>query len=127
MKPTAPFRNEFSVLATPRCRSVFLPRQTSKGMTYHDGSPISLGDIVRVTIPGGTAKARVVMLGDCYEHLEIDKQFLAWVERDRVLEASSVVVEWLESNPFAHTDPRYAPVANYNFCDVDDHLESVRA
>ena len=95
-------------------------------MIYHDGSPISLGDIVRVTIPGGTAKARVVMLGDCYEHLEIDKQFLAWVERDRVLEASSVVVEWLESNPFAHTDPRYAPVGNYMFSPVDEHLERVK-
>ncbi len=26
-------------------------------MIYHDGSPISLGDIVRIPIPGGTAKA----------------------------------------------------------------------
>ena len=60
-------------------------------MTYHDGSTISLGDIVRLPIPGGTAKARVVMLGDCYQHLEIDDQFVAWVHRDSVLEASSVV------------------------------------
>ncbi len=56
-------------------------------MTYHDGSPISLGDVVRVPIPGGNAKARVVMLGDSYEHLDIDAQFLSWVERGRVLPA----------------------------------------
>ena len=95
-------------------------------MTYHDGSPISLGDIVRVPIPGGMGKARVVMLGDCYEHLDIDAQFLARVLRDKVLDASSVVVEWLESNLFAYTDPRYAPVGNYMFTPVDDHLERVK-
>jgi hypothetical protein len=96
-------------------------------MTYYDGSPISLGDIVRLPIPGGTAKARVVMLGDGYQHLEIDEQFLAWVKRDRVLEASSVVVELLDSNPFAHTDPRYAPIGNYMFSPADEHLERVEA
>ena len=92
-------------------------------MTYCDGSAISLGDVVRVPIPGGTAKARVVMLGDSYQHLDIDEQFLAWVKRDRVLEPSSVVVEWLDRNPFAHTDPAYAPVGNYMFTPADEHLE----
>jgi hypothetical protein len=82
-------------------------------VTYHDGSIISLGDIVTIPIPSGTAKARVVMLGDTYEHLDIDRKFVEWVERDRVLEASSVVIEWLGANPFAHEDPRYAPVGNY--------------
>src|SRR5262249_11405148 len=60
-------------------------------MTYYDGSPISFGDIVRIPIPGGTAMARIVMLGDGCRHLEIDEEFLAWVHRDSVLEASSVV------------------------------------
>ena len=92
-------------------------------MTYHDCSPISLGDVVSVPIPGGRAKARVVMLGDSYQHLDIDEQFLEWVEHDRVLEPSSVVVEWLGSNPFAHTDTRYAPVGNYMFSPADEHLE----
>jgi hypothetical protein len=92
-------------------------------MTYYDGSAISLGDVVRVPIPGGTAKARIVMLGDSYQHLDIDEQFLAWVKRDRVLEPSSVVVEWLDRNPFAHTDPAYAPVGNYMFTPADEHLE----
>jgi hypothetical protein len=91
-------------------------------MTYHDGSTLSLGDVVRIAIPGGTAKARVVMLGDSYKHLDIDKQFLAWVERDRVLERSDVVVEWLDSNPFAHNNPQYAPVGNYMFSPTDSGL-----
>jgi len=94
-------------------------------MTYHDGSPISLGDVVRVPIPGGNAKARVVMLGDSYEHLDIDAQFLSWVERDRVLQPSSVVVEWLDRNPFAHMDPRYAPIGNYMFSPADEDLQRV--
>jgi hypothetical protein len=91
-------------------------------MTYLDGTPITLGDVVTVPVPGGTAKARVVMLGETYEHLGIDEQFLAWVKRDKVLERSSVVVEWLESNPFAHDDPRYAPVGNYMFSPVGESL-----
>ena len=84
-------------------------------MKYQDGRPLCLGDIISVPVPDGTAKGRVVMLGDNYEHLDIDQQFLAWVKRDRVLEESSVVIEWLGTNPFAHGDPRYAPVGNYMF------------
>jgi|GEM_PF-2966042 len=85
-------------------------------MKYHDGSTISLGDIVRVAVPGGTEKARVVMLGDSREHLDIDNQFLAWIERDdRLLELNYVVVEFLDRNPFAHNNPQHAPVGNYMF------------
>ena len=92
-------------------------------MIYHDGSPISLGDVVRVAMPGGTARARVVMLGESYQHLNIDKQFLAWVKRDKVLEPSYVVVQWLDSNPLAHKDPQYAPVGNYMFSPTDEGLK----
>jgi hypothetical protein len=91
-------------------------------MTYHDGSPIKLGDVVTVPVPSGSAKARVVMLGETYEHLDIDEQFLDWVKRDNVLERTSVVIEWLGSNPLAHDDPRYAPVGNYMFSPVDEWL-----
>jgi len=94
-------------------------------MIYHDGSPVSLGDVVQVALPGGTAKARMVMLGDSYEHLDIDPQFLVWVKRDRVLEPSHVVVEWLDANPFAHDDPRYAPVGNYMFLPVDEGVTAM--
>jgi len=89
-------------------------------MEYHDHSAVCLGDIVSVPIPGGTARARVVMLGDTYEHLEIDPQFLSWVKAEKVLKADSIVVEWVANNVFAHEDPRYAPVGEYMFTAVDE-------
>jgi hypothetical protein len=92
-------------------------------MTYHDGTMITLGDVVSVPVPTGTAKARVVMLGETYEHLNIDEQFLAWVKRDKVLEKSSVVIEWLDANPLARDDPQYAPIGNYMFSPVDQWLK----
>ena len=91
-------------------------------MQYHDGATVMLGDLVNVPVPGGTAKARVVMLGETYEHLDIDASFLAWVKRDKVLQPSSIVIEWVEGNPFAHNDPRYAPVGNYMFSPVDEWI-----
>lgn len=92
-------------------------------MKYYDGSEIALGDVVTVPIPSGTARARVVMLGDTYEHLKIDPQFLAWVKTDNVLQRSSIVIEWIGSNPFAHNDKRYAPVGNYMFTTVDEWVK----
>ena len=62
------------------------------------------------------------MLGETYEHLEIDTKFVEWVKREKVLDPGSVVVEWLAENPFAHSDPRYAPVGNYMFSPLDEHL-----
>jgi hypothetical protein len=94
-------------------------------MVYEDGSPITLGDIVTLPVPGGSEKARVVMLGDTYEHLDIDPQFVRWVETERKLDASSVVVEWLHRNPFAHSNPAYASVGNYMFSPVDKWVTRV--
>ena len=82
-------------------------------MQYHDGATASLGDVVSVPVPGGKAKARIVMLGDTYEHLEIDANFVSWVKKEKKLAPNDIVIEWLEENPFAHNDPRYAPVGNY--------------
>jgi len=45
-------------------------------MNYLDGSVVALGDIVAVPVPGGSAKARVVMLGESYEHLDFDQDFV---------------------------------------------------
>jgi hypothetical protein len=92
-------------------------------MRYRDGSTIMLGDIVSVPMPGGREKARVVMLGDTYEHLNIDGQFLSWVKNDKVLEGTAIVIEWLGNNPLAHNDPQYAPVGNYMFTTVDECVE----
>ena len=91
-------------------------------MKYHDGSTITLGDIVSVPVPKGTAKARVVMLGESYAHLDLEPSFLDWVTRDKVLESGSIVIEWLATNPLAHDDPQYAPVGNYMFSPVDEHV-----
>jgi len=63
------------------------------------------------------------MLGDTYEHLKLEESFLRWVKAERILESTSVVVEWLGSNPFAHDDPKYAPVSKYAFSPVDDYVE----
>jgi hypothetical protein len=89
-------------------------------MKYHDGSPVKLGDIVTIPLRDTSAKARVVMLGDTREHLDIEKEFLDWVKRDTMLESSCVIVEWVERNPFAHNDPKYAPVGNYMFTELDE-------
>ena len=94
-------------------------------MVYEDGSAVALGDIVALSVPGGSEKARVVMLGDTYEHLDIDPQFVRWVKTERKLEPSSIVVEWLNHNPFAHSNPAYAPVGNYMFLPVDKWVTRV--
>lgn len=94
-------------------------------MNYLDGSVVALGDIVAVPVPGGSAKARVVMLGDSYEHLDIDQDFVDWVEEGQVLECTSIVVEWIDANPFAHNDPRYAPVGNYMFSPLDEFITRI--
>lgn len=84
---------------------------------------VQLGDVVSVPIPNGSAKARVVMLGETYEHLDIDVQFLEWVKAEEKLEKTEIVVEWIGQNPFAHNDPRYAPVGNYMFTAVEECLK----
>ena len=91
-------------------------------MKYADGVIIRLGDVVSVPVPAGTASARVVMLGDNYEHLDIDPAFLRWVMAEKVLASTSVVIQWLGANPFAHDDPKYAPVGDYMFSPADQHL-----
>jgi len=53
-------------------------------MNYADGGIIQLGDVVSVLVPAGTAKARTVMLGDTYEHLDIDPAFLRRNEIERL-------------------------------------------
>ena len=88
-------------------------------MTYRDGSPVTLGDIVTVPLQDGSAKARVVMLGDTQEHLGLDERFVQWVQIERLLETAHVVIEWIGHNPLAHDDPKYAPVGNYMFTGLD--------
>ena len=88
-------------------------------MRYHDGTAARLGDVVDVGLSAGTARARIVMLGDTYDHLDIDREFLSWVTTERKLSPNEIVVEWIEGNPFAHDDRRYAPVGSYAFLSLD--------
>ena len=83
-------------------------------MQYHDGSTANLGDIVTIPMPEARAKARIIMLGDTGEHLEMDEDFLEWVKQEKLLEPSMVIVQWVETNPLAHDDPNFAPVGEQN-------------
>ncbi len=89
-------------------------------MKYTSGENVELGDIVKVSTPEGYSEARVVMLGETYEHLVIEKGFEEWVKKDRILADRSIYVEWLKSNPFEHNDPQYAQVGNYMSTCLDD-------
>jgi hypothetical protein len=102
-------------------------RLAAHAMNYHDGSPVKLGDIVAIPMSGGSARARVVMLGDTREHLKIDQGFLEWAEGENLLDASHVIVEWIDENPLAHNDPQYAPVGNYMFTALDSCVNRVDA
>ena len=88
-------------------------------MNYHDGSPAKLGDIVVIRLADRNAKARVVLLGDTREHLDLDADFIEWAESEKLLDPSQVVIEWIDPNPFAHDDPQYAPVGNHMFTGLD--------
>ncbi|QOY23713.1 hypothetical protein FYK61_21595 [Xanthomonas citri] len=76
-----------------------------------------------VPIPSGEARARVVMLGETYEHQGLSAEFLDWVQAANVLAPDSVIVEWLDGNPFAHNDPNLAPVGDFMFTTVDEWLQ----
>jgi hypothetical protein len=88
-------------------------------MKYSSGIKIKLGDLVTVNIPEGDVAAKVVMLGETYEHLPLEESFLKWVLKDKVLQKTAVVVEWLNHNPFEHNNPATAPVGNYMFTGID--------
>lgn len=91
-------------------------------MTRIDVSKLSLTDIVSVAVPKGTAKARVVMLGDAYEHLDIDSSFAALSLGLSPKGVSTKNQWWLNGSGQTHwrEDPRYAPAVNYVLTPVDE-------
>ena len=95
-------------------------------MRYFDESLVRLGDTVAVPVPSGTAEARVVMLGDTYEHLAIDASFVRWVKAERRLEAGSIVVQWIDENPLKHDDPARAQVGDLLFSPLDQFVVLLR-
>jgi hypothetical protein len=88
-------------------------------MNYHDGSPARLGDIVAVRLADRTAKARVVLLGDTRQHLDVDAEFVEWAESEKLLAPSQVVVEWIDQNLLVNDDSQDAPIGNYMFTGLD--------
>lgn len=63
-------------------------------MRYESGREVELGDFVRFDIgPEIFVEARVVMIGEDYSHLDIDSEFLGWVQSNSVLQDSEIVVE----------------------------------
>ena len=88
-------------------------------MNYVDGTQIMLGDIISIDIPDGIYNAKVVLLGDTGAHLDIEQDFLSWVERESLVSDSTIVVEWVQGNPLGHSNPKLAPVGNYMFTGVD--------
>ncbi|WP_185234334.1 hypothetical protein [Teredinibacter franksiae] len=95
-------------------------------MEYRDEQEIALGDIVELDMPNGRSQGRVVMLGENYEYLELESTFETWVKSENILDADSVVIEWINENPLEHDDPQYAPVGNYIFTGISEDLKLVR-
>lgn len=95
-------------------------------MEYSDDRKILLGDIVEISMPEGTEIARVVMLGESYERLELEETFISWVIKDQILEKDSIVVEWINNNPLAHNNPEFAPVGNYMFTGISFDIKLIQ-
>ncbi|MCA9233760.1 MAG: hypothetical protein KDA57_24190, partial [Planctomycetales bacterium] len=89
---------------------------------YATGENIELGDVVLIPVPNGSARMKVVMLGDTQQHSELQSTFLKWVTTERKLEDDEVVLEWIDKNPFEHKDPNVAPVGKYMFSGADQYL-----
>jgi len=95
-------------------------------MEYHDNQKISLGDIFELDMSDGRERAKVVMLGSNYQHLELSESFETWVKKDKILDTDSIVLEWIGKNPLAHDNPNYAPVGNYMFTGISEDLKLIK-
>ena len=63
--------------------------------------------------PGQEALAIVVAIGLDLAIDEIDQDFYSWAKSEGIIKKDTVVIEWLETNPFEHDNPKYVPVGNY--------------
>jgi hypothetical protein len=81
-------------------------------MKYEDGQTVMLGDIVTVDLHDGDHTGRIVMIGDTGEHFGVDEESAKWALESGHVGKDDVMLEWIEPNPLAHDDPRYAPVEN---------------
>jgi len=83
-------------------------------MNYRCGTEVLLGDELMVEHgPGQKALARVVAIGLDQVVKSMDGRFYEWARKERLIEPTSVVVEWLDTNPLESSDPKCAPVGPY--------------
>ena len=83
-------------------------------MKYQCGTDVRLGDEIMVQYgPDQEALAHVVAIGIDLVIDDIDESFYCWAKKEGIIDRSTVVVEWLGSNPLSHSDPNHAPVGNY--------------
>lgn len=81
-------------------------------MKYEDGQTVMLGDIVRVDLHDGDHTGRVIMIGDTGEYDGVDARTAKWALESGHVGKQNIMLEWVEPNPLAHDDPKYAPVSN---------------
>ena len=83
-------------------------------MKYPCGTEVMLDDEIMVEHgPGQKSLARVVAIGVSRATPDIDRSFYDWAKDKDIINGTSVVVEWLGTNPLAHNDPNFAPVGKY--------------
>tara|TARA_R110000823_G_scaffold216426_2_gene345988 strand:+ start:2289 stop:2588 length:300 start_codon:yes stop_codon:yes gene_type:complete len=95
-------------------------------MEYRDKQQILLRDVIEISMPNGPELARVVMLGESYDRLDIDKEFIDWVLSEKILDHDSIVVEWVGPNPLAHNKLGIAPAGDYMFTGISEDIVLVR-
>ena len=81
-------------------------------MKYEDGQTVMLGDIVRVDLHDCDHVGRVIMIGDTGEYDGVDARTAKWALESGHVGKQNILLEWVEPNPLAHDDPKYAPVSN---------------
>ncbi len=81
-------------------------------MQYEDGQIVRLGDIINIGLADGMHRARVVLLGETGAYTGIDEKTAKWAIESKHVDKNSIMAVWIDKNPFAHSDPRYAPAAN---------------
>lgn len=81
-------------------------------MKYEDGQTVMLGDIVRLDLHDGDHAGRVIMIGDTGEYGGGDARTAKWALESGHVGKQNIMLEWVEPNPLAHDDPKYAPVSN---------------
>ena len=83
-------------------------------MKYSCGTEVMLGDEIMVGHgPQKESLARVIAIGTNQAIQGLDPSVYSGAKGAGIIDQDTVVVEWVEANPLAHNDPRYAPVGTY--------------